>query len=237
MECLEAELATKDKRIDALEAELKEKDKRINTLENQVESLSLADLDNVEIRDEGSEDEGPFLDALWMLEKPLGTLVDQNHQRAKDALKASEELDGPDPEDIAQNEEAARQIAQTPGERLTMMPEDVCENVNQKRTRFLLTDLKRYAQKAKDGWVLDPSTIRSVLYAREQTAASEHDQTVARVRDCLDPFCDDEVAIVRSGQKKLLHFTEDIVKRCANLKKIHDRCPSLVCESQTPVSG
>lgn len=192
----------------------------------------------VELR---GDDEGASLTDLWIADIPVGKIIDSNRQRSGDAAtKAAEALetaDGPDPENVAENEQAARQIAQTVGEHLTMQPAAVCDNVNQERTQFILKNIKHYAKKGRSGWLLEPSKIRSVLYAKEETPAAAHDQTIARVRETFADFCDDEVEIVEVGRQKIVQFSDDIVKRCTNLKKIRERCPSLVCDAEKPVSG
>lgn len=143
--------------------------------------------------------------------------------------------------DGEEGEAAAAQIAQTPLERTTVLPEDFCDYVNDRRARHLAMDLKQYARSAKSGYILEPSDIADILYSREQSPVAAHDETVARVREILDDTGGDEVQVIDRGRKKIVHFTEEIVSRLTNLGKLRDRCPSLVssdvCDSKSGGRG
>lgn len=163
--------------------------------------------------------------------------------RIEGEIEAAEDQSSPsDPEgmDTEEGEVAASQIAQTPLERTTVLPEEICDYINDRRARHLAMDVKEYARSAKSGYILEPGDIADILYSREQTPAAAHDNTVSRVREILAEQGGDEVEIVDRGRKKIVHFTDEIVSRLSNLGKLRDRCPSLtarVCDDESGVRG
>lgn len=137
-------------------------------------------------------------------------------------------------------EAATDSIAQTFIEQLTVLPEGVTNSANVKRARFLAMDLKQYAEKGRDGWILDAEHIKNALYAKEQDPAAAHDQTVERVRNILAENGGDDVTVEqqsRGRRKKVVAFSTNIVSRLTNLGQIREQAPSLVCEDRIPETG
>lgn len=142
--------------------------------------------------------------------------------------------------DFEEAELKANSISQTFIEKLTTLPEGVTKSANVKRARFIAMDLKQYAARGRNGWILDAERIKNALYAREQNSAAVHDQTVERVRNILDKNGGDDVVVGQQShgkKKKIVQFSDNIVSRLSNLAKVREETPSLVCESRIPEEG
>lgn len=144
-----------------------------------------------------------------------------------------------DPEgmDAEEGEVAASQISQTPLERITAMPEEICDYTNDQRARHIAMDIFQYGDRCTNGRYLAPEDIRTILHSREKTPAASHDNTVTRVRERLDELGGDDVTIIDRGHKQLIEFSDEIVSRLKNLAKLREKCPALVCDESMAVRG
>ena len=86
---------------------------------------------------------------------------------------------------------------------------------NQRRARFVATDLTEYATKTPAGWVLTPKDLRTVLNAAFDTS---HSQTCHRVREILADLGNDEVEIKDSRGEQKLVFDEALVGRLVEVQ-------------------
>lgn len=201
---------------------------RVSTLEDEKEELQ----EELENEREARKELETLVGALRNKSNHHDEQLDECQEDIEE-LEAEEDLPDSGGMDGEEGEVAASQIAQTPLERTTVLPKEICDYVNDKRARHLAMDLKQYARKGKSGYLLEPSDIADVLYSREKSPAAAHDNTVSRVREILAEQGGEEVQVVETGRKKVVHFTEEIVKRLRNLAKLRDRCPSLVCEEDS----
>lgn len=103
----------------------------------------------------------------------------------------------------------------TPLERIVNTPEHMVEQLglsaNQERSRNIARDVHEYAEKAPAGLVIDSSTIRKVITAREDSPA--HTQTVSRVMDFLEQLGKDGVELIKRRGQRMVVFSEDLADR------------------------
>lgn len=95
-------------------------------------------------------------------------------------------------------------------ERIIQYSKDTAQEhltANEQRARFIAKDVRDYATTVPAGLVIDSSTIRKVVTAKEGTRP--HTQTVARVMESLADFGKDSVQTV----KRRVMFDEDAAER------------------------
>lgn len=109
---------------------------------------------------------------------------------------------------------------ETPLEEVVSYPEQVAQeelSANAERARFIAMDVLDYAQKVPAGLVIDSSTIRKVMTAKE--GERPHTQTVDRIMKFLDRFGKEETEKKKHRGRNKIVFTKEIVKRMN-----HTRC-------------
>ena len=105
-----------------------------------------------------------------------------------------------------EDDKTGQQNTQTPLEQICALPEHIADReltVNQKRARFIATDVCDYAEKAPAGLVIDSRAIkRSHSTAKEGTCP--HTQTGARVMNFLDDLEKVDAELKKRRGKKLV---------------------------------
>ncbi len=198
-----------EQRVDELEAKVEEKDERIEELEGVCE-------ENQQLQETVEDQE----DRIDELETKLQGYREHN-EKDKAALKRrvtdleSQATEGTD-RDTAPDD-AADEVSQqenTPLTQIVQLPEPLAETeltANQKRARFVATDILDYATKAPAGFVVTSSDIRKILAAKED--GTPHTETVSRVINFLDRFGQDDVTIVKRHGIRRVAFTEEAANR------------------------
>lgn len=132
---------------------------------------------------------------------------------AKDAAETRGRLHDLEETVDSTSERTLDDVIETPLERIVAFSEDMAEaelHSNQQRARLVARDVREYAVKAKAGYVVSSSDIRTVLSALDESA---HPETVSRVIEFLDRFGGDEVEVVKRRGERRVCFSEDLVKR------------------------
>jgi len=110
-------------------------------------------------------------------------------------------------------ERTPEDVIETPLERIVAFSEDMAEDElhsNQQRARLVARDVREYAVKARAGYVVSSSDIRTVLSALDENA---HPETVSRVIEFLDRFGGEDVEVVKRRGERRVCFSEDLVER------------------------
>jgi len=224
IEALEAELETVEAENDRLRDRVGELETAVETLQTQTESLRtrLAELDAqpaIEVRDDSDP-----IGSLYIAGAPVGqAITSKPGQTEFDAELAAlrEDLAAFADGDTETNTPTVD--AETPLEQIVAMPQEVVDaqlTANQRRARFVATDITEYASKTPAGWVLAPKDLRTVLNAAFDTS---HSQTCSRVRTILADLGNEAVRIKESRGEQKLVFEAQLVGRLQELRaRSHD---------------
>ena len=120
-------------------------------------------------------------------------------------------------------EKDGSQNAETPLERICTLSEHVADReltANQERARFIVRDVRDYAEKAPAGLVIDSRAIKRLTAVEKKRP---HTQTVARVMNFLDELGKDDVDLIKRRGKKLVVVDPEAADRYADAAH-HDRC-------------
>lgn len=112
------------------------------------------------------------------------------------------------------DETPTQESPETSLETVVSLPEELAQQeltTNQQRARFVAKDVPDYAKKVPAGFVIDSSTIRKVMKAKENDRP--HTQTVARIMEFLDDFGKGGTEVVKRRGKKMVSFSEELVGR------------------------
>ena len=93
---------------------------------------------------------------------------------------------------------------------------------NQERAWFLAKDIKRHAEKAPAGYVLDTKTIKNVIGGHEDKEL--HDNNADRIKRFLNEFGQDTVRVKERHGKKLVVIDKEAGKR---MVEHHHRCEAM----------
>jgi regulator of replication initiation timing len=216
---LEAENEDLRERVDELKAENERLQEENKDLRERVKDLE----DQPEI---AVEDESDPIGTLTVDDAPLGRAIkskvsEQDLEEELDELESrlGDATPTPEPEKTASSPLSE---AKTPLEQIAALPEAVAVDqltANQKRARFVASDVRDYAESVPAGWAITTSDLRRVLTAAFDAG---HSQTVQRVMDVLDQFGDDSTKIVERRGTKRVVFDDDLVQRLSLDQPSHD---------------
>jgi regulator of replication initiation timing len=226
---LEATIATQQAHIEEIETNTESLESQVEELEAENETLKEQLTDRAAKTDQLREritqleaqpsvtiaDESDPIGSLQIAGAPVGRAISSKPGETElyqelDALR--KELDT-DPDDPSGTQSEPTIETETPLEEIVALPQRVVDDqltANQRRARFVATDLTEYATKTPAGWVLTPKDLRTVLNAAFDTS---HSQTCSRVRTILADLGDSEVSIKESRGEKKLVCAESIVRR------------------------
>ncbi|WP_129116739.1 hypothetical protein [Halegenticoccus tardaugens] len=238
-ERLREQLAEKDAQLDAYEARLDAYEARQHVELRDVEDDADAALEHIWIADQPV---GRLLDSSSKRAKTLSSRVDDletESQTCRDELEEYREQNEKGKADIRrwvadledslgeatsiETEGSATRSASlsTPLERIVALPDTMIDEeltANQERARFIATDVTDYARKVPAGFMIDSSSLRRVLAAKED--GSVHTETVSRVMEFLDRFGEDDVELVKRRGTRRVVFSPRLVERLGRLGRL-----------------
>jgi uncharacterized coiled-coil protein SlyX len=115
----------------------------------------------------------------------------------------------------------------TPLEQVCALPEPTANSSlssNQRRARFVATDINDYAKRCTAGRTISSSDIATIL--KSGTDCKGRTQTVARVMEFLDKLGGNNVKVVKRRGTKRVVFDEDYADRLTNVEPNNARCDS-----------
>ena len=115
----------------------------------------------------------------------------------------------------------------TPLEQVCALPEPTANSSlsnNQRRARFVATDINDYAKRCTAGRTISSSDIATIL--KSGTDCKGRTQTVARVMEFLDKLGGNNVKVVKRRGTKRVVFDEEYADRLSNVEPNNTRCDS-----------
>ncbi|WP_129116700.1 hypothetical protein [Halegenticoccus tardaugens] len=234
-ERLREQLTEKDARLDAYEVRLDDLEARQHVELRDVDDDADAALEHIWIADQPV---GRLLDAGRKRTKALSKRVDldtendtlrdefeeyreQNEKGKADIRRWVADLEdslGETPGSGTDADVSQPTSLSTPLERIVALPDTVAAEeltANQERARFIATDVTDYARKVPAGFMIESSSLRRVLAAKED--GSVHTETVSRVMEFLDRFGEDDVELVKRRGTRRVVFSPRLVERFRRL--------------------
>jgi chromosome segregation ATPase len=223
------EIAALESELEAVETELAETSAE---LEATRDTLERTEAELAETKDDLRSLQDDFTTTERRLDAVAGGLETSN-RNVRDLRDRMEDIDQQvtdlqSDSDVGSGLEA---VIETPLERIVAFSEDMAEaelHSNQQRARLVARDVREYAVKAKAGYVVSSSDIRTVLSALDESA---HPETVSRVIEFLDRFGGEDVEVVKRRGERRVCFSEDLVERMVAVEDA-DLTP---CVSGNPV--
>ena len=226
---LEATVATQQAHIEEMETNTESLESRVKELEDENETLKEQLTDRAAETDQLRErltqleaqpsvtiaDENDPIGSLHIAGWPVGRAISSKPseidlERELDALRKELDTDTDEPSGTPSEPTIE---TETPLEEIVALPQRVVDDqltANQRRARFVATDITEYATKTPAGWVLTPKDLRTILNAAFDT---NHSQTCSRVRTALADLGGSEVSINESRGEKKLVCAESIIRR------------------------
>lgn len=163
-----------------------------------------------------SDNENPGLEDIWIAGQPVGILLQKLRKDVDEVQKKQEQTPEPNPEPMSPDE---TDESTSPMEKIIQYSEKAVDEhltANAERARFMAKDVATYAKKAPVGHVIDSSTVRKVIKAKE--GEKPHTQTVARVMQFMDDFGKDEISLKKRRGKNIVVVDKEAAQ------KYHSRC-------------
>jgi len=189
--------------VATIQTRLDESTAHIETLESQIADLQAELRDERETRArEAAEDRKRIHEVETQVEEATD---DETTDTSTD----------PDTEPDTEATDSRVQPPETPLEEVIRVPEHLVKEhltANQRRARFVATDVHEYTQRVPAGYAIRSSQLRRVLTAGED--ARIYTQTVSRVLEFLDDLGGDAVKVRESKRgERVVVFTESLVER------------------------
>lgn len=185
---------------DEFEDELERKNERIDELEERIEELE-------EGRETAARERAELCGRVYELEEC---------QTQPDSGASNPTPDTEEPASATPNQ------PETPLEQIVGLPEHLADDqltANQRRARFVASDVKDYAESVPAGWSITSADLRRILRAADESA---HAQTVKRVMGMLDDLGGDDVEMVKRRGVRRVVFADDLVERLDRRRTDHD---------------